>query len=110
VDLTLNTPEALSVPTAQKIRVEKIFVDRDAKVLVCEYKFLASGGVEIPLPSGSASRIFRCGNLSSEQAALCTAPGVPYSSCTGVGTGDCYDRVFNFTLVSHETKRFICGE
>lgn len=97
-DLTLTTPETLAVPTATKIRVGRVLIDRDAKFVVCEYKFIAADANEIPATSGSVNRIFRCENLSAEAAALCTGPGVPYQSCTGIGTGNCYDDVFLFNI------------
>ena len=103
--LTLNSPEALAVPTATHIELTKVNIDVTRQSVDVTYRFLASGGGTIQAPGGNVDRNWHCENRAPQLVANCTALNEPYRCCTGVGTGTgcdvgstCFTDTFGFVI------------
>ena len=103
--LTLNSPEALAVPTATQLDLRNINIDVTNKAVMVTYRFLDAAGQTILDVGGNRDRVWSCRDISAHLAATCTDVGVPYPGCTGAGTGEdlyagdtCFTDTFSFAI------------
>lgn len=111
-DKELNNPELLSVPTAAKLRIERIAFNPQENSGFIIYKFLTVDGVEIFAPNGRADRIFVFSDRPAQKVIDCLDVGHPYTGCTGAGTGEnldpgdkSYSDVYDFLLTAADNNK-----
>jgi len=115
--LTLNSPEALSVPTATKLDLRNINIDVTRKNITVTYRFLDASNNPIQSSENVRyrDRTWQCQDTDAVPAfdvATCTGVGVPNPCCTGVGTGTgcfagtpadtCFTDTFSFAIRSQD--------
>jgi hypothetical protein len=105
--ITLTSPENLAVPTSSKIGDWYIdYISAKNQRLSVRYYWADSNGQPISLNGNRRSwQIWTCRERPAQLEADCTDVGVPYSGCTGAGTGtgldpgdSCFTDVFGFTI------------
>ena len=114
--LTLDSPEALAVPTATKLDLRNINIDVRSKMVTVTYRFVSEADNPIPVQTtNQVDRTWTCRDTDAVPAfdvATCTGVGVPRACCTGVGTGTgcfegtpadtCFTDTFSFNIRSQD--------
>ena len=113
--LTLDSPEALAVPTATKLDLKTININVDDKLVTVTYRFLDGSGNYILTTAGRVDRTWQCRDSAAVPAfnvATCTGVGAPDPCCTGAGTGTgcfegtpadtCFTDTFSFNIRSQD--------
>lgn len=108
--VTLTNPETLAVPTSALLDWRVTLIDAKARTLEVSYQWLDANLNAIRVnTAGQTWRVWICRDRAAQLVANCTAPGNPYSCCTGPGTGTgcdpgstCFSDVFGFVIRSQD--------